>query len=217
MKRLKLTLAAVLVLAMASAASAQVLWDQSDFDAFGPGFFNSESGSPPFGITSHTVNHITVPGPWHMTRISVFFSATDPGFGAGIFQGYLHVWPKTGSVPTEDPMTSPVVLMTATSQVGPNGEYFEVSTVDLDMNIGAGEYWIGITPIAAAGPFGPEIHMAAISQYGDASTSYDVFGFPAPMWMNMVAGVDASILIEGSGPVPNESGSVGGLKAQFDN
>jgi len=216
MKRLSIALAAVFVLAMVTGASAQVLWDQSDFDAFGPGFFNSESGSPPFGSTNHTVNHVTVPGNWNITKITTYYSAVDPAFAGGIFQGYLHVWPKTGPMPTEDPAASPVVLMTGTVLPGPNGEYIEVSTVDLDMMLVAGEYWIGITPIAVA-PFGPEIHMSSISSYGDASPSYDVFGFPMPMWFNMVAGVDAALLIEGSGPVPNESRSVGSIKAQFDN
>ena len=217
MKRLSLALAAVLVIALASAASAQVLWDQSDFDAFGPGFFNSESGGPPFGITSHTVNHVTAPGAWHMTKITIYMTAIDPGFAAGIFQGYLHVWPKTGSFPTEDPAASPVINLSATLLPGPNGDYIEVSTVGLDLNITAGDYWVGITPIAAAGPFGPEIHMGSATLYGDASPSYDVFGFPAPMWVNFTPGVDAALLIEGSGPVPNETGSVGSLKAQFDN
>ena len=217
MKRLSLALAAALVLAMATGASAQVLWDQSEFDAFGPGFFNAESGSPPFGSTNHTVNHVTAPGNWHMTKITIYMTGTDPNFAAGIFQGYLHVWPKTGPLPAEDPAVTPVVPMTGTVVAGPNGDIIEVSTVGLDMMLAPGEYWIGITPIAAAGPFGPEFQMAATSQYGDASASYDVFGFPAPMWMNMNAGVDAAIMIEGSGPVPNDSRSVGSIKAQFDN
>ena len=109
MKRLSLALAAVLVFAMATSASAQVLWDQSEFDAFGPGFFNSESGSPPFGSTQHTVSDVTAPGAWHMTRITIYFSALDPAFADGIFQGYLHVWPKVGPMPGEDPTASPLI------------------------------------------------------------------------------------------------------------
>mgnify|MGYP003572662486 CR=1 FL=1 len=217
MKRLSLVLAAAIVFAMASAASAQVLWDQSDFDAFGPGFFNADAGSPPFGSNTHTVNHVTAPGAWNITKITAYFTGTDPGFAAGIFQGYLHIWPKVGPMPSEDPTASPLVLMTGTLQPGPNGDYIEVSTVDLDINITSGEYWIGITPIGTAGPFGPEFQMASLSSYGDASATYDVFGFPMPMWMNMNPGVDAAILIEGSGPVPNDSRSVGSMKAQFDN
>jgi hypothetical protein len=206
-----------MVFALASGASAQILWDQSDFDAFGPGFFNAESGGPPFGSTNHCVNHITVPGNWNVNSISIFMTATDPNFAAGIFQGYVHVWPKTGPLPIEDPSASPVVPMTGELLAGPNGDYIKVSTIGLDLNIAPGEYWIGITPIAAAGPFGPEIHMASMTAYGDASASYDVFGFPAPMWMNFNPGVDASILIEGSGPVPNDTRSVGSIKSQFDN
>lgn len=216
MKRLSLALAAVLVFAMATSASAQVLWDQSEFDAFGPGFFNSESGSPPFGSTQHTVSDVNAPGAWHMTRITIYFSALDPAFADGIFQGYLHVWPKVGPMPGEDPTASPLINLATNVVPGPNGEIIEVSTVGLDMNIAAGDYWIGITPIAPA-PFGPEIHQGATSVYGDASPSFDAFGFPAPMWVNFTPGVDAAILIEGSGPVSNDSRSVGSIKAQFDN
>lgn len=216
MKRLSLVLAAVLVLAMASAASAQILWDQSDIDAFGPGFFNSESGEPPFGSTQHTVSDVTAPGAWNVTKITIYFSAVDPNFAAGIFQGYLHIWPKTGPMPIEDPTASPLIDLTTNTVPGANGEIIEVSTVGLDVNLTAGDYWIGITPIAPA-PFGPEIHQASTSSYGDASPSYDAFGFPAPMWVNFTPDTDAAILIEGSGPVPNDTRSIGSIKTQFDN
>ena len=80
MKRLSLALAAVMVFALASGASAQILWDQSDFDAFGPGFFIAEAGGPPFGSTSDCVNHVTVPGNWNVNSISIFMTGTDPAF-----------------------------------------------------------------------------------------------------------------------------------------
>ena len=216
MKRLSLAFAVVAVFAMVSGASAQVLWDQSDINAFGPGFFNSESGSPPFGSTTHTVTDVTAPGAWNITRITVYFSAVDPAFADGIFQGYLHVWPKVGPTPVEDPTADVLVPLAANLVDGPNGQIIEVSTVGLDMNITAGDYWVGITPIAPA-PFGPEIHQSSLTAYGDPSPSYDAFGFPAPMWTVWVPGVDAAILIEGSGPVPNDTRSVGSIKAQFDN
>ena len=206
MKRLSLALAAVLVIAMASAASAQILWDQSDIDGFGPGFFNSESGGPPMGSTMHTVTDVTAPGAWNITRVTVYFSALDPNFAAGIFEGYLHVWPKFGPTPVEDPTASTLVPLATNIVPGPNGDIIEVSTVGLDLNITAGDYWVGITPVAPA-PFGPEIHQASLTAYGDPSPTYDAFG----------PGVDAAILIEGSGPVPNDTRSVGSMKAQFDN
>ena len=92
MKRLSLAIAMVAVFAMVSGASAQVLWDQSDINAFGPGFFNSESGGPPMGSTMHTVTDVTAPGAWNMTKITTYYSAVDPNFAAGIFQGYVHVF-----------------------------------------------------------------------------------------------------------------------------
>ena len=200
-------------------AHADVLWDRSSFDAFGPGFFNVESGGPPFGMTMHTVNHVTVGmNGWTIESISTYYSALDPVWGGSIASGFLHVFDKTGALPsdgTDDPTASGVVAMSGTL----NGDHFVVSATGLSIELDPGEYWIGITPSAASGPFGPEIHLASVdAPAADDSASYDVFAFPGPpAWFNFNPGVEASILIEGTEgkPVSVDDSTWGAIKVLY--
>ena len=113
----KATIVLLAAVAISSVASADVLWDQSDYDLTVPGFFNSVSGSPPFGLTHHAVSDITVgEGGWYVNKISAYFGAADPMWGDGITEGHLHVYAKTGPLPIDgldDPTLSPMVSMSA--------------------------------------------------------------------------------------------------------
>jgi hypothetical protein len=202
---------------IAPAASADVLWDQSDFDAFGPGFFNSDSGAPPFGMTNFAVNDVTVECGWNVQSITIYFSALDMAWGEGIVEGYLHVFPKLGPLPidgTDDPTASPSVPMSGVLNV----DHWVVTAANLNLDLTPGEYWIGITPVAPSGPFGPEIHLAALGYTGVPTASYDPYAFPGPpAWFNFNPDVDASILIEGTitGPSGTENMTWGRVKAMF--
>ena len=216
MKSSLMALAVVSALVVIQASSAAVLWDQSDFDPWGPGFFNSESGGPPFGMTQHSVNDISVGGTgWQIESITTYYSALDLTWGDGITQGYLHIFDKTAPLPVDgvdDPTASPVVSMSALLNV----DHWIVTAADLNVDLAPGEYWIGITPIAPSGPFGPEIHMASLTLTGDATASYDVYAFPGPpTWYNLNPGVDASILIEGTAPTPIDDATWGAIKALY--
>jgi len=210
------TLVALSIFAVAGTVQAEALWDQSDYDLFGAGFFNSVSGGPPFGITNHVVSDVTVNGNgWHVEAITTYYSFLDPTWGTAITQGHLHVFPKIGPLPidgTDDPTLSPVVAMTGTDI----GGVWQVSATGLSLDLSPGEYWIGITPIAPSGPFGPEIHMGTITFVGAETATYDPFAFPGPpAWFNFNPGIDASILIEGTRPTTVESTSWSRIKATY--
>ena len=220
MKRMATMFAILGVLALLAApASAVTVWDQSDFDMGAPGFFNSVSGSPPFGMTWYTLCDVTVPADevWMVNEIVQWYGALDPNFAAGIFQGALNIIPKTGTLPGpgDDPTLGIIVPMSAT--VEPSGGIDPVIVVraqGLSVQLEAGDYWIGITPEASA-PFGPEPQLASMTQIGDASASYDAFGFPAPMWFDFNGGVDATILINAEVAIPAAETSFGQVKALF--
>ncbi len=195
----KLTkLVLVTLFLLAQSAGAVVLWDQSDFDPWGMGFYNSESGSPPMGMTWHTVNHVTVDDVWLVDSISTYYSAIDPNWGGAITEGYLHVFEKTGVLPDDvenDPTLSALVPMTAVLNV----DHFVLTASALNLNLNPGEYWIGLTPIAPAGMMGPEIHLSSGTLIGDASASYDVWAMPGPpAWFNFNPGLDAALLLDGT-------------------
>jgi hypothetical protein len=212
MRKMMLTLLAIA--ALATVAAADVLWDQSATAAPGsPGYFNADSGSPPFGMTVFTVTDIVVDDVWNVDAISTFWSILDEANWTAITEGYLHVIPKTGDLPaeTDDPTASQIVSMSAT--VSMNEGTLTASGLNLDLY--PGEYWIGITPIMGSGFMGPEIQYAADSYIGVASASFDPNGWPMPMWMNMNTDTDATLLIEGIVTVATESHSLSAVKTLF--
>ena len=215
MKAILTTLAVLAILT--APAGATVLWDQSDYDEFGAGYFNSVSGGPPFGITMYGVCDVTVTGTgWNVDTITQWYSFLDASWGTAITQGHLHVFPKTGPLPidgTDDPAISVLVPMTGAM----DGPTWAVSATGLSLNLAPGSYWIGLTPIAPSGPFGPEIHMSSLTHLGDDTASFDPFGSfgPPSSWFVMNPGVDASIRVEGSAPTPVDGTSWAQLKALY--
>jgi hypothetical protein len=208
---MKLRIAMISILALISLASADVLWDQSTFDPWGAGFFNSESGEPPFGITMHAVNDVTVDGGgWVINTITTYYSGLDFAWGYGIFEGYLHVYPISDVYPVEDPTLDTVVPMTGTW----GGDHWIVKAEGLSLNLTPGSYWVGITPIAPGGMWGPEIHLSTDTLVGADTAVYDPFGMP-PAWFSFNPGVDASILIEGEWSVATEDASWSSIKALY--
>lgn len=203
-----------MVLALAGAAQAQTtLWDQSQLDWNASGFWNSISGSPPFGATVYTVADVTVPaGGWTVTSISMYFSQLESDWSQTVSQGRLYVQPKTGSMPTVLPGGS-LIPMSATVLFDPNVQqaYAEVTASGLNIALAAGDYWIGITPAAPSGFFGPELGIASANPSGNNSSSYAVGGFPAG-WQDTT--VDAAIKVRGI-PTPGTLGllAMGSLAA----
>lgn len=201
---------------LASPGRSEILWDQSDYDLFGNGFFNSVSGGPPFGITMFAVSDVTVSGaPWHVDTINTYYGFISGTWGDAISQGHLHVYPKTGSLPidaTDIPTASPLVPMTGTNI----GGVWHVQATGLNLDLAPGEYWIGITPIAPSGPFGPEVQMSSLTLIGEDTASYDPFQFPGPpAWFNFTPDHDMAMSIEGTSPVSVESTSWSRIKATY--
>lgn len=198
----------LMVLAAAgSVASADVLWDQSALNWNGDAFVNSISGTPPFGATAYAMNDITVPaGGWTINSISMYFSQIESDWSQDVYQGRLYVQPKTGSMPTVLPGGA-MIPMTATAMfdAGVQQSFCEVTASGLSINLPAGEYWIGITPQATGGFFGPELGLSAASNYGAPTTVYAV-GFGGGF---IQLSGDAAIKVQG---VPAPAGiAVAGL------
>jgi len=209
----RLTKIAVLcvVLMAAQLASAEVLWDQPRDPGWMMGWFNSESGGPPFGMTWHGANDVTVDAGWNVDSITSYYSALDPGWGLAITQGYLHVFPKTGAVPVEDPTLSSVVAMSGALF----GDYVEVTASDLGLYLPPGDYWLGLTPIAPAGMMGPEIQIPTTMFLGSETVSFDAYGMP-PGWFVYNPGMDAAMLVEGTmAGTPVEETTWGSVKAMY--
>lgn len=216
MKRMvQFTVVLVALAYLASSAAAVTLWDQSDADPFGAGFFNSISGAPPMGITVYAVSDVSVDNVWMVNEIVQYYSAIDQFWGLGIFQGVLTIVPKMGSLPVDDPATGIMIPMSG-AVFTPPGFIDPVTVVKasgLSIMLQPGEYWIGITPDAPAGFFGPEIQLSVAAPYGDPTASWDM-GMPGWAATN---GADATLIVNGEIAVPNEATSWGKVKSVYGN
>lgn len=192
----------------ASMASADVLWDQSAFDWNAPAFFNSISGAPPFGVTAYAVADVHVPaGGWTVNSVTMYFSDIESGgsWETAVTQGRLYIQPKTGSSPTVAPGGS-LIPMSAVSLFDNTVQqsYYAVTASGLNNILAPGDYWIGITPAAPGGFFGPELGMPTAGIIGSQSSVFDV-GFLS--WSGV--GSDAAILVNGTVPAPASLGLLG--------
>ena len=201
----------------ALSSHAGVLWDQSKLDWNANGFTNTISGNP---NTSYMVSDVTVgAGGWTVNSISVYFTCFDFNWatGADATTGRLNVFSKTGALPTSgnNPGTGSLVSLDVEILNDPTvGQaYYKVTASNLNLNLSAGSYWLGVTPVEPNGFFGPESGLAATTHLGAASawrSPYTGFGLPpANTWTNTLYGnLDAAILVEGV-PAPTSLAAVG--------
>jgi len=199
-------------------AKSDTLWDQSAIDETIGGFFNSISGNPPFGLTYYVVNDVTVPASgWMVQSIKVRFSGVSATWGGGISQGRLVVYPKVGSLPlnTENPGTLSMVPMSGAFITGGVNNYWDVTASGLNLALLPGDYWIGITPAAPAGFFGPETQRAAAVHVGDDAATWNAHASPLAWATN--AGKDGNILIIGTPglPTPTAPSTWGAIKKLY--
>ena len=153
------TLAALLVcVGFVSAASADVLWDQSGVDPAVNALVDQEFGNYPT-YASYMVQDVVADTDWQIQSVTTYFTMGTGFWSTAINQGRLSVFPKTGSLPDagDDPSASSIVDISM--NFGANG--WEVVADGLAIDLGAGEYWVGLTPIADFGVYGQEFHQAA--------------------------------------------------------
>lgn len=210
MKKLSLIALALSVILVGS-AGATVLVDQSEYDFSGPGFFNVIAGAPPMGVTTYSVNDITVTGTgWVITDISIFVNALG-GYEGSTTSAVINIFPKTDVLPVEVPTEDMIVDVTA---VNIGGDDYQVTASGLNIELAPGEYWIGLTPYGSSFNYG--IHMPATTLIGDATPSYDTGGFPMPMWANWVPDADAAMLIIGDdNVVATDDASLDSVKSLY--
>lgn len=204
---------------LSAAASADILWDQSDLSGSAAGMYNTISGSPPFGSTVYALNDIVVPaGGWTITSISTYFSGLGfANWATDVTQGRLNIFARNGALPgsADNPGTGTLVTLTCTQTTFDAGPGFgdqnvNVATANgLNIVLAPGNYWIGLTPIAPGG-FDLEIAWPSATPIGLPSAIRSPFtGFglpPANTWVS--AETEGSILIQGV-PTPGAAGLLG--------
>ena len=219
MKKLLLTLAALTMLT--GVASADVLWDQSNFDPNWSGFWNSESGCALnwSGATVYAANDIMIGDEVTIEKITTYYDQLEFGIESATL-AYLWIAPKAGTLPVngvDNPLTQGTLVTVTVSTMTDPATAYVVTADGLNIDMAPGDYWIALTPIFPAGFWGANFNITCLDPWGDSTASWEICAqVNNETWQNVVPGNDASILIEGTiNVVATEDETWGGLKALY--
>jgi hypothetical protein len=153
---MKGALALVAVAAFTATATADVLWDQSNYNSGINAFVDQEFDDFP-SYSSYMVMDVVSTG-WTVQSVSAYFTLGS-GNWAGVTQARLNLFAKTGSLPGagDDPTAGSTVAVSLTNL----GDTWEITASGLNIDVPAGDYWIGLSPLTNFGAQGQEFHRAA--------------------------------------------------------
>ena len=204
--------ASLLAVALSAPAQAMILWDQSTIVPAGPGI--AASNSPGFGgLFIHSVDDVTVPASgWVVAKITQYYSAFEPNW-TGITQGFVNIQPKTGPMPTSNPVTvqSPMSCVVDAAQSALLGQTVFAVSATVNISLAPGDYWIGLTPTKSATLNGVN-QMWPSAQVGDPVASFQSTVGP---WSNFYPGWDGAFKVEGDLPVAAQNSTWGNVKAFY--
>lgn len=209
MKKVLLTIAAIAM--FASAASADVIWDQSathDVDQF----MNSISAGMWGTVIIYSASDINVTVPATITNITTYYTNTGQ-WVAGSYPAVVDVYAKTGATPVtgaDDPLNG----LAVTIDLVDVGGMFEVRATGLNIPVTAGEYWVVLTPEIADGPSFREFQWAAAAPWGDDSCNIEFGGWLPPAWAPS-GGLDGAMKIEADVTVATDESTWGQFKAIY--
>ncbi len=218
----KLLTACALLAIVATGASAEVLWDQSNWTG-ADGFLNiaSNSCSQISGNTRvHTAMDVSFATDVTINSITIY---ERDGNAAAATQAYLWIAPKTGSMPTasSDMLYTPANLVTtSTVYVTQDGETgLAVTAAGLNIELLAGDYWVSLTPRHNLGVFPYSIHwFSADGVVGDPTAAIVACAVNSNWYYPYAPDTqhDTAVLIEGTVPVvPADDAQWGGIKALY--
>jgi len=199
--------AAVLALSFATAASAAVLWDQSDWNINGDGSVNLSSTSCS-GITGNTKAHtacdVHFDNPVHITTVRVYETL---GNVQAATKAYLWIAPKTGPLPT-NPSTdvenaANLKTITVATETKSGQQAAVVTCSGLSIDLPAGDYWVSLTPQHSLGNFPYSVHRVITGPVVGDPTPTIVACTVNSNWIYNLAPnkPDYAIKIEGDFPV----------------
>jgi MYXO-CTERM domain-containing protein len=210
--------------ALAGAAQADVLWDQS---ALAPALSTIHNEVPTGLVKYYGLSDVTVPaGGWTIGSISVYFTDSVWQQSGVVTQGVLNFFPKSGALPagTNDPRPSPLGSGTTVSvtQILANGVN-TITASGLSSVLTPGDWWVGLTPIGTGSTADTQYVAASFVGAPQAATKLVPTGGFGGAWFddgasysNGLQNADGAILITGTSvPAPASLGllGLGGLVA----
>ena len=213
-----ITAAAVLALSFATAASAAVLWDQSNLNATLDGTIDlsSTSCSQISGNTKvHIASDVHFDNPVVISAVRIY---ETPGNVQAATQAYLWIAPKTGPLPTASNTDVEAAAILVPIVVSPVvGGVVTVSAQGLSRSLPAGDYWVSLTPKHSLGQFPYTWHIYAAGPVVGNSSAAIVACTANSNWVYPLDPnrPDYSIKIEGDIPVPTLHSSWSRVKSIY--
>jgi hypothetical protein len=213
--------AALLLVLVASGASAAVLWDQSNWNQGNEGSVNlsSTSCSQISGNTKvHNASDVTFTGPVVVNTVRIYETL---GNVEAASQAYLYIAPKTGPAPTDSStkvnVATNIVPITISYETINSIKVAVVTASNLNRALPAGDYWVSLTPRHSLGLFPYTVHLVTSGPIIGSPTYAIVACTPNATWTTPLTppSYDYAIKIEGDQVVPTTNGTWGGLKAIY--
>ena len=156
--------ASTLVLSLASAAGAEVLWDQSSLMPTPYDGALDESANACNQISGNTKVHIAsdvhFDTPVHITTVRIY---ETPGNVQAATTAFLWIHPKNSVLPTTSSdsleLAGIQVPITAVTEGVGQAQFVRVSATGLDIELPAGDYWVSLTPRHNLGAFPYTVHI----------------------------------------------------------
>ena len=212
------TVGVLLALSIATAASAAVLWDQSNLNATLDGTIDlsSTSCSQISGNTKvHIASDVHFDNPVIISAVRIY---ETPGNVQAATQAYLWIAPKTGTLPTgsnTDVEAAAILVPIVVSPVV--GGVVTVSAQGLSRSLPAGDYWVSLTPKHSIGQFPYTWHIYSAGPVVGAPSAAIVACTANSNWVYPLDPnrPDYSIKIEGDVPVPTLHSSWSRVKSIY--
>ncbi|MDY7108262.1 MAG: MYXO-CTERM sorting domain-containing protein [Planctomycetota bacterium] len=202
----QVTLGLAAVVGLTTAATADVLWDQSNYSTDPNALVDQEFGDFPT-YSSYMVTDVVADTDWVIQSVSVYFTSNNGNWGQFLSQARLNIFdwvPGTLPLAADDPTAGAVVSVGAVEQ---GDSTWKITASGLNVNLDAGNYWIGLTPIVNFADGGQEFHRPApiINDNNAWRNPGGAFGYGTDwIYAHIVDGTgewenqwEASILIEG--------------------
>lgn len=159
-----------------------VLWDQS----IASGNATVDQNFPDFpDYSSGMVDDFSTGAQaWNISKVTTYYTRGVGNWSDGVAQAELSLFTKAGSIPGELDLVGNLGLVDVSLASSLDGQAWAVtadtSSIAALQNI-SGEFWIGLTPVAAFGSFGQEFHLlSALPTVGGGSAIRNAggaFGF----------------------------------------
>lgn len=210
-----------LLLSLASAASAGILWDQSNWNTNSEGSLNlsSNSCSQISGNTKlHNAQDVHFSNPVHITTVRIY---ETQGNVEAATQAYLWIAPKTGTLPTASSTdvnnAANLKPITISYQTVGSATAVVVTCANLDISLPPGDYWVSLTPKHSRGANFPyTVHLTTSGPViGDPTATIEACTANSNWFYVLTPPADYAMLIEGDLPVPALKSSWGTIKTLY--